>query len=226
MRYLHFPSTSCNILNVKPFSGTMRVHEHVGVYTCWFSKCGERPAPLGLHRGNSGFAVEHLTLSCCLSLVCHYKETAAPHSSFSQVTIEMRARNARAVGLDLNSVAVETQRGPNIGRGGSITERGVGFYCQIFEELPVGGKNKFRFEKSSQGAEKEEQEKWMRRREEWTVLLSAWGQRADAVWQMLLYLNLNVASLDLNWNLKWHLAGVPLQRCFLKVAFLIDGLHR
>lgn len=129
----------------------MWVHEHVGVYTCWFSKCGERPAPLGLHRGNSGFAVEHLTLSCCLSLVCHYKEMAAPHSSFSQVTIEMRARNARAVGLDLNSVAVETQRGPNIGRGGSITERGVGFYCQIFEELLVGGKTRLDLKKAVKG---------------------------------------------------------------------------
>lgn len=76
---------------------------------------------------------------------------AAPHSSFSQVTIEMRARNARAVGLDLNSVAVETQRGPNIGRGGSITERGVGFYCQKFEELPVGGKTRLDLKKAVKG---------------------------------------------------------------------------
>lgn len=104
-------------------------------------------------------------------------------------------------------------------------ERG-GFLLSDIWRITSGGKNTFRFEKSSQGVEKEEQEKWMRRREEWTVLLSAWGQRADAVWQMLLYLNLNVASLDLNWNLKWHLAGVPLQRCFFKVAFLIDGLRR
>lgn len=80
--------------------------------------------PPGSSQGNSGFAVEHLTLSCCLPLVHHYKETAAPHSSFSQVTIVMRARKARAVGLDLNSVAVETWWGPNMDRGGSITQRG------------------------------------------------------------------------------------------------------
>lgn len=181
MRYLNFPSTSCNILNVNPSvapcgSSSTWVCIHVD-----FQNVVSALPPWVFTGGNSGFAVEHLTLSCYLSLVCHYKETAAPHSSFSQVTIEMRARNARAVGLDLNSVAVETQRGPNIGRGGSIPERGVGFYCQIFEELPVGGKTRLDLKKSSQGAEKEEQEKWMRRREEWTVLLSAWGQRADAV---------------------------------------------
>lgn len=110
--------------------------------------------PLGLR---CGFPVEHLTLSCCLWLVCHYKETAAPHSSFSQVTIEMRVRNAQAVGLDLNSVAVETPRGPNIGRGGSATRRGVGFHCQIFEELPMGrggGGAGLDLKKSSGGAER------------------------------------------------------------------------
>lgn len=32
-------------------------------------------------------------------------------------------------------------------------------------------------------------------------------KKADAVRQRLIYLNLNVASLDLNWNLKWHSAG-------------------
>ena len=41
-------------------------------------------------------------------------------------------------------------------------------------------------------------------------------QKADAVWQMLLYLNLNVASLDLNWNLKWPSAGALPPRCFKK----------
>lgn len=154
MRYLNFPSTSGNILNVNPSvvpcgSSSTWVCIHVD-----FQNVVSALPPWVFTGGNSGFAVEHLTLSCYLSLVCHYKETAAPHSSFSQVTIEMRARNARAVGLDLNSVAVETQRGPNIGRGGSIPERGVGFYCQIFEELPVGGKNTFRFEKKqSRGRE-------------------------------------------------------------------------
>lgn len=38
----------------------------------------------------------------------------------------MKPRKARAVGLDLNSVAVETLAGLNVGRGGSITQR-VGF---------------------------------------------------------------------------------------------------
>lgn len=41
---------------------------------------------------NSGFPVEHLTLSRSLPLVHHHKETAAPHSSFSRVTIVTRAR--------------------------------------------------------------------------------------------------------------------------------------
>lgn len=76
-------------------------------------------------------------------------------------------RNARAVGLDLNSVAVETPRGPNIGWGGSTVGRGVGFHCQIFEELPMGGGGKktgLDLKKSSGGAEKEEQEKMNERR--------------------------------------------------------------
>lgn len=96
--------------------------------------------PPGSPQWNSGFAVKHLTLSRSLPLVHHYKESTAPHSSFSQVTIVMSARKTRAVGLDLNSVAVETWLGPNMVRGGSITLRG-GLYCQIFEELPVGEKH-------------------------------------------------------------------------------------
>lgn len=68
----------------------------------------ENALPPGSEQGNSGFTVEHLTLSRSLPLVHHYKETAAPQFSFSQVTIVMRPRKARAVGLDLNSVAVET----------------------------------------------------------------------------------------------------------------------
>lgn len=80
--------------------------------------------PPGSPRGNSAFTVEHLTLSRCLRLVHHYKEMVAPHSSFSQVTIAMRSRKARAVGLDLNSVAVETWWGLNMGMGERITQRG------------------------------------------------------------------------------------------------------
>lgn len=60
---------------------------------------------------NSGFPVKHLTLSCCLPLVCRFKETAAPSFSFPQVTIVMRVRKAPTVGLDLNYVAAETLEG-------------------------------------------------------------------------------------------------------------------
>lgn len=60
---------------------------------------------------NSGLPVKHLTLSCCLPLVCRYKETAAPSSSFSRVTIVMRVRKALNVGLDLNYFAVDTLEG-------------------------------------------------------------------------------------------------------------------
>lgn len=61
-------------------------------------------------QGNLGFTAEHLTLSRSLPLIRHHKDMEAPpHSSFSQVTIETRPRKARAVGLDLNSVAVETR---------------------------------------------------------------------------------------------------------------------
>lgn len=135
---IFFPSPSCNIVNVNPSAVPCG---NTSTWACIhvdFQNAVSTLPPLGLHEGNCGFPVEHLTLSCCLRLVRHYKETAAPHSSFSQVTIEMRVRNARAVGLDLNSVAVETPRGPNIGRGGSATRRRVGFHCQIFEELPMG----------------------------------------------------------------------------------------
>lgn len=64
-------------------------------------------------QGNLGFTAEHLTLSRSLPLIRHHKDMEAPppHSSFSQVTIETRPRKARAVGLDLNSVAAETRHG-------------------------------------------------------------------------------------------------------------------
>lgn len=78
---------------------------------------------------NSGFPVKHLTLSCCLPLVCRFKETAAPSFSFPQVTIVMRVRKAPTVGLDLNYVAAEGQ-----------SSKVVGFHCQMLEKLPVEDK--------------------------------------------------------------------------------------
>lgn len=83
----------------------MDVHVHVDFQILGFT------LPPGSLGKNSGFPVKHLTLSCCLPLVCRYKETAAPSSSFSQVTIVMRVRKAPTVGLDLNYVAVETLEG-------------------------------------------------------------------------------------------------------------------
>lgn len=157
LQFFFFSKASCNIVNVNPSAVP---GGNTSTWACIhvdFQNAVSTLPPLGLR---CGFPVEHLTLSCCLRLVRHYKETTAPHSSFSQVTIEMRVRNAQAVGLDLNSVAVETPRGPNIGRGGSATRRGVGFHCQIFEELPMGrGGDRFRFEKKQRRGRKEEQEK-------------------------------------------------------------------
>lgn len=122
IKRLNSTSTSCHILHVNPSQWPCKliswVQEHVGVYTCWFSKCGECPAPWVT---TGEFWFRYRILSCCLPLVHHYKETAAPHSSFSQVTIVMRSRKARAVGLDLNSVAVETWWEPNMGIGEWIT---------------------------------------------------------------------------------------------------------
>lgn len=96
-----------------------------------------RPAPW-VSTGEFWFPCQTLNPFRSLPLVHHYKETAAPHSSFSQVTIVMRPRKARAVGLDLNSVAVETRQGQT--GAGSIV-RGVGFHCQRFEKLQVGEKH-------------------------------------------------------------------------------------
>lgn len=108
--------------------------EHVGVcvYMLIF-KIWEVPCPPEIHRGIRGFPVQHLTLSRSLPLVHHYKETTAPHFSFSQVTIETRPRKARAVCLDLNSVAVETRHGQTR-RAAGRSCGGLGFYCHRFEK--------------------------------------------------------------------------------------------
>ena len=103
-----------------------------------------RALPPESTRGYSGFTIEHLTLSCCLPLVHHYKETAAPHASCSKVTIATRPKKARAVGLDLNSVAVETLHGRTWVEAGRSHKGGLGLYCQRFEKLQVV-KNMFGF---------------------------------------------------------------------------------
>lgn len=137
-----FPSTSCNIVNVNPSAGPCA---NTSTWACKrvdFQNVASALPPLGLHGGNSGFPVQHLTLCCCLRLVRHYKETLPPPLIPSGYHRDERVRNTRAVGLDLNSVAVETPRGPNIGWGGSAAGRGVGFHCHIFEELPMGSGGK------------------------------------------------------------------------------------
>lgn len=70
----NFPSTSFNIVKINPSA------EPCGSTSTWacihvdFQNVASALPPLGLPRGNSRFPVEHLTLSCCLRLVRHYKE--------------------------------------------------------------------------------------------------------------------------------------------------------
>lgn len=133
------------------------------------------PCPLRSPRGNSGFAVEHLTLSRSLPLVHHYKETAAPHSSFSQVTIAMRPRKARAVGFRFEFSCCRNTVGPNMGRGGF--DHAWGGWVSTVRDFKnyKWGKNMFRFLVSHPAAQEGERNKWDAVKER-TVFLSACGQ--------------------------------------------------
>lgn len=86
-------------------------HVSVGVCTCWFSKTGECPAPWSL----ASLSNPVLTLSRILPHVRHYKETTTslPSStpSFLVLSGYHSDETEEAVGLDLNSVAVETRHG-------------------------------------------------------------------------------------------------------------------
>lgn len=187
----------------------LSVQKHVDVYTCWFSKCGECSAPWVIV---AKFCFCSRTLNplplppCCPSL---QRDSSPPllilsgyHSDAGEKSPGCRLR--------FEFSHCRNVVGAQHGQGRVSTVR----YLKNYQ----WGKNLFRFEKKKQscvtsssargrkGSTTEMNE--MQKKKEWAFLLSACGQRANAVWQMLLYLYLNVASLDLKWNLKCYSAGV------------------
>ena len=163
--------------------------------------------PPGSQWGQFGFSLsKHLTLSWSLPLVHHYKETSAPTILILRGNHSDATKKSPGYRFRFESSCCRDAERSNMGRGGSITRGRGGFLLSHIWKIWRRGKtclclkNSLSVVSTAHEAAEGERDEWEAGKE--GTLFSfqpADGQKADAGWQMLLSLNLNVASLAWKW---------------------------